>query len=133
MVHKSLPVAPILPDLSWPALDGLTSAGRGPFLLRRGWRKRSAAANTTRVDPAVKLTMPGEPVPPEHAGRTGRDPGGRRGRAGHGPSGLTMRAGFAGGAANVIFVADAQKLVPSLEAALPGRIHIVLVREPTGF
>ena len=75
---------------------------------------------------------------------------------------------YAWGAANVIFVADAQKLVPSLEAAhqriyqrslqledaraqaaygehssvgkileihqeLPGRIHIVLIRQPVGF
>jgi acyl-CoA hydrolase len=77
-------------------------------------------------------------------------------------------ASYAWGAANVIFVAGAQKLVPTLEAArdriyshslvledgravaaygqhsyvgkileihaeLPGRIHIVLVRQPAGF
>ena len=77
-------------------------------------------------------------------------------------------ASYAWGAANVIFVVGAQKLVPTLEAAreriyqhslvledaravaaygqhsyvgkimeihqeLPGRIHIVLVREPAGF
>src|ERR1700751_3927309 len=77
-------------------------------------------------------------------------------------------ASYAWGAANVIFVAGAQKIVPSLEAArdriyshslvledgravaaygqhsyvgkileihaeLPGRIHIVLVRQPAGF
>jgi LUD domain len=77
-------------------------------------------------------------------------------------------ASYAWGAANVIFVAGAQKLVPTLEAArdrvyshslvledgravaaygqhsyvgkileihaeLPGRIHIVLVRQPVGF
>jgi acyl-CoA hydrolase len=77
-------------------------------------------------------------------------------------------ASYAWGAANVIFVAGAQKLVPALEAArdriyshslvledgravaaygqhsyvgkileihaeLPGRIHIVLVRQPAGF
>jgi LUD domain len=77
-------------------------------------------------------------------------------------------ASYAWGAASVIFVAGAQKLVPTLEAArdriyshslvledgravaaygqhsyvgkileihaeLPGRIHIVLVRQPTGF
>lgn len=77
-------------------------------------------------------------------------------------------ASYAWGAANVIFVAGAQKLVPSLDAArmriyshslvledgravaaygqhsyvgkileihaeLPGRIHIVLVRQPAGF
>jgi acyl-CoA hydrolase len=77
-------------------------------------------------------------------------------------------ASYAWGAANVIFVAGAQKLVPSLEAAhqriythslpledaraqaaygqhsqvgkileihqeLPGRIHVVLIRQPVGF
>src|SRR5438034_7055993 len=77
-------------------------------------------------------------------------------------------ASYAWGAANVIFVVGAQKLVPTLEAAreriyqhslvledgravaaygqhsfvgkileidqeLPGRIHVVLVRQPTGF
>ena len=77
-------------------------------------------------------------------------------------------ASYAWGAANVIFVVGAQKLVPSLEAAhqriyqhslpledaraqaaygqhsqvgkileihqeLPGRIHIVLIRQPVGY
>jgi hypothetical protein len=80
----------------------------------------------------------------------------------------TLLASYAWGAANVIFVVGAQKLVPTLEAAhqqiyqhslpledaraqaaygqhsqvgkileihqeLPGRIHIVLVRQPVGF
>ncbi|HET6188740.1 MAG TPA: LUD domain-containing protein [Trebonia sp.] len=45
-------------------------------------------------------------------------------------------ASYAWGAANVIVVACAQKLVPTLEAErmeLPGRVHIVLVRQPAGF